>query len=248
MKLALVGAGRMNGMVKALAQDAGHQVVVELDDRNNAGGVGLTAEALADADVAVDFSVPGAVLTNIERTLATGTPMVVGTTGWYDELARVEALAAQSGTGLVYGANFSIGANVLLVLADHATRLLGGLEEYDPYVVEHHHRHKKDVPSGTALRLAEAILAAHPRKSHLIAGNPDGVIPPDGLQVASVRAGEAFGVHCVGFDSAAETVELTHTARGREAFARGALTAAAWVRGRTGCHEFSAIFRDIEID
>ena len=171
--------------------------------------------------------------------------MVVGTTGWYDKIDKVREIVRAQGTGLVWAANFSIGAQVLLRLVEHAAKFLDRFEEYDPYVVEHHHRGKRDAPSGTGLRLAEKIIASMSRKDQSLSGNPEGRIPPRAVHVASVRAGEAFGQHKVGFDAAAESIELTHTARSREGFARGALYAAQWIRQRTGVFEFSELFEQV---
>ncbi|MEE8134844.1 MAG: 4-hydroxy-tetrahydrodipicolinate reductase [Gemmatimonadales bacterium] len=244
MKLGLLGLGRMGQAVDHLAVAANHEVVTKLDIDTNPGGDALR-DALKDAEVVVDFTYPDAVVRNIEDVTAAGIPMVIGTTGWYDRMDHVRGIVESNGAGLVWAANFSIGAQILDRLAEHAAALLDRFAEYDPYVWEHHHRGKQDAPSGTAVRLADKIVAAMKRKNRTIVGNPDGQIPPDGLHVASVRAGEAFGKHTVGFDAASETVELTHTARGREGFARGALYAAEWIRGRTGFYEFSQLFDEV---
>ena len=244
MKLALLGSGRMGREVERLAHVAGHEIVASLDSQTNPGGDALR-DAIADADVVVDFTRPEAALRNIEDIARAGRPMVVGTTGWYDEIDKVREIVRAQGTGLVWAANFSIGAQALLRLVEHAAKFLDRFEEYDPYVVEHHHRGKRDAPSGTGLSLAERIIASMSRKDQSLAGNPDGRIPPRSVHVASVRAGEAFGQHTVGFDAAAESIELTHTARSREGFARGALYAAEWIRQRTGVFEFSELFEQV---
>ncbi len=231
----------MGEAVERLAVAANHEIVTKLDIDTNPGGDALR-DALKDTEVVVDFTYPDAVVRNVEDVTAAGIPMVIGTTGWYDRIDQVRGIVESNGTGLVWAANFSIGAQILDRLAELAATFLDRFDDYDPYIVEHHHRGKRDAPSGTGVRLADKILAAMKRKTRTIAGNPDGQIPPEALHVASVRAGEAFGKHTVGFDSAAETVELTHTARGREGFARGALYAAEWIRDRTGFYEFSQLF------
>ena len=231
----------MGEAVERLAVAANHEIVTKLDIDTNPGGDALR-DALKDSEVVVDFTYPDAVVRNIEDVTAAGIPMVIGTTGWYDRMEQVRGIVESNGTGLVWAANFSIGAQILDRLAELAATFLDRFDDYDPYIVEHHHRGKRDAPSGTGGRLADKILAAMKRKTRMIAGNPEGQIPPEALHVASVRAGEAFGKHTVGFDSAAETVELTHTARGREGFARGALYAAEWIRDRTGFYEFSQLF------
>ena len=244
MKLALLGSGRMGREVERLANAADHEIVVSLDSQTNPGGDALR-DAIADADVVVDFTRPEAALRNIEDIAQAGLPMVVGTTGWYDKIDKVREIVRAQGTGLVWAANFSIGAQALLRLVEHAAKFLDRFEEYDPYVVEHHHRGKRDAPSGTGLRLAERIIASMSRKDQSLTGNPEGQIPPHAVHIASVRAGEAFGQHKVGFDAAAESIELTHTARSREGFARGALYAAEWIRQRTGVFEFSELFEQV---
>jgi 4-hydroxy-tetrahydrodipicolinate reductase len=234
----------MGREVERLAHAADHEIVASLDSQTNPGGDALR-DAITDADVVIDFTRPEAALRNIEDIARAGLPMVVGTTGWYDEIDKVREIVRAQGTGLVWAANFSIGAQALLRLVEHAAKFLDRFEEYDPYVVEHHHRGKRDTPSGTGLRLAEKIIASMSRKDQSLAGNPAGRIPPRSVHVASVRAGEAFGQHKVGFDAAAESIELTHTARSREGFARGALYAAEWIRQRTGVFEFSELFEQV---
>jgi 4-hydroxy-tetrahydrodipicolinate reductase len=246
VKLALLGSGRMGLEVERLAHTANHEIVARLDSQTNPGGDALR-DAIAGADVVVDFTRPEAALRNIEDIARAGLPMVVGTTGWYDEIDKVHEIVRAHGTGLVWAANFSIGAQALLRLVEHAAKFLDRFEEYDPYVVEHHHRGKRDTPSGTGLRLAEKIIASMSRKDQSLAGNPAGRIPPRAVHVASVRAGEAFGQHKVGFDAAAESIELTLTARSREGFARGALYAAEWIRQRTGVFEFSELFEQVPL-
>ena len=145
---------------------------------------------------------------------------------------------------LVYGWNFSVGANLLLALVALAARSLDRFEEYDPYILEHHHRGKIDAPGGTARRLARAIIEATRRKTESQVERPEGSIRPEQLHVVSLRAGAAFGQHRVGFDSEADCLEIVHTARGRQGFARGAVLAAEWVQGKTGFIEFSKVLEE----
>ncbi len=246
MKLALLGSsGRMGSVVQRLAVAADHEIVASFDHETNPGGLALR-DALGGAEVVIDFTHPEVVLRNIAEVAGTGLPMVVGTTGWYDALDEVRKIVDRHGTGLVWGANFSIGALLLMRLTEHAAAFLDRFPEYDPYVVEHHHRGKLDAPSGTGKRLAERIVGSLSRKHEVVEGNPGGKIPDDALHIASVRAGEAFGTHTVGFDAAAETVSLTHTARGRDGFALGALHAAELILNRTGVYEFSELFEKVE--
>lgn len=244
MNLAVVGRGRMGSEVERLARAEGHTIRFAIDLPENAGGAGLTTEALSGVDAVIDFSHPEAVMPNLRRVVQARVPMVVGTTGWYDTLEQARRLVEKHESALVFGANFSIGANLFLKVADYAARLFNPFPQYDPYVVEHHHRDKVDAPSGTALRLAEGLVGLIDRKTRIQAGNPAGKIDPDALHVASLRAGAAFGRHAVGFDGSSDVVELVHTARNREGFARGALFAAEWVRGKKGVFEFADLLTE----
>jgi 4-hydroxy-tetrahydrodipicolinate reductase len=245
MKLAILGSsGRMGEAVQRLAVSAHHEIVAGFDIDTNPGGSTLR-EALGAADVVIDFTHPDNVVRNIEEVAMAGLPMVVGTTGWYHALDEVRQIVDRCGTGLAWGANFSVGALLLARLTEQAAAFLDRFPEYDPYVLEHHHRGKSDTPSGTGKRLAEKIVGSIARKRRVLEGNPDGKIPHDALHLASVRAGEAFGRHTVGFDAPFDTLELTHTARGRDGFALGALHAAELIRHRTGMYEFSELLEEV---
>jgi 4-hydroxy-tetrahydrodipicolinate reductase len=239
VKLVLLGYGRMGTEVEKLALEKGHEIVLTLDVDSNRGGVGLSRESVDGADVIIDFTWPDAVVENVRRIAALGVPLVEGTTGWNEDIDEVRSIVESSGMGFVYAANFSIGANLLIKLTAEAGKLFDRFGDYDPYVFEHHHRGKVDAPSGTALRLAETVLASMTRKTQIQVGNPDGKIADESLHVSSLRAGTAFGRHQVGFDSPADMLELTLTARSREGLAQGALYAAEWIKGKKGFFEFS---------
>jgi 4-hydroxy-tetrahydrodipicolinate reductase len=225
----------MGSEVEKLAAASGHDVIAMLRSGSSA------ADVLPRADVAVDFTRPAAVMRNIRAAVDANVPIVVGTTGWYEGLDEARRLVEESRGALVYGANFSIGANLFFALVETAARLFDPFPDYDPYVLDHHHRAKADAPSGTAQKLGEKLLERMARKSRVVSGNPEGAIAPDALHVASVRAGAAFGRHEVGFDGPTDAVTIVHEARSREGFARGALYAAEWVRGKTGFYEFREI-------
>jgi 4-hydroxy-tetrahydrodipicolinate reductase len=229
-RLALVGYGRMGRMVGELAPAYGFEVATALASADNPGGEGLTAERLHGVDVAVDFSLAAAVPGNVERLAALGIPVVVGATGWGAELPRVRAAVERAGSGLVYGANFSVGVQIFYRLAETAGRLMApAAGEYDAWAYEIHHNKKKDAPSGTLLELLRRV---------------EGAGFPRAVDAASNRAGAIPGTHVLGFDSEADTITIEHRARNREGFARGALKAARWLLGRTGFHEFSQIWEE----
>jgi 4-hydroxy-tetrahydrodipicolinate reductase len=170
--------------------------------------------------------------------------LIVGTTGWRPADAGLDRVAAAGG-GVVHGANFSLGVQAFLRLAREAARLANAVGGYDAYILETHHRHKRDQPSGTAIRLADAVTEELQDKSRWSAGPPDGQADPRVLYVTSVRAGEVTGTHLVGFEGLDDQLELRHEARSRAGFARGALRAAEWVRHRAGVYSFEEVVADL---
>jgi len=216
--LAIVGYGKMGRMIDQLAPEYGFTVTARIDvDRS---------EKLERADAAIDFSVPSAVVDNVANIAALRIPLVVGTTGWLDHLAHVKRIIAENDSALVWSPNFSVGMNVFARLAAEAARLLKDEKEYGAWAWEIHHITKKDAPSGTLLKLVDQMKAAGFARH---------------IDASSNRAGAHPGTHEIGFDSAADTITLRHTARNREGFARGALKAAQWIIGRKGCYEFSDV-------
>ncbi|HYE15487.1 MAG TPA: dihydrodipicolinate reductase C-terminal domain-containing protein [Pyrinomonadaceae bacterium] len=228
MKLALIGHGAMGRLVEARARDEGHEVATILTSRESALGAEELAEILAGHDAAIDFTVADAVARNAEACALAGVPLVEGTTGWHARLEEVRGVVERRGGALIYGANFSVGVNLFYRIVAHAAELFAAFD-YEAFIEEAHHSRKRDAPSGTALRLRDIVTQASGRE----------------LTVASTRAGHIPGTHRVGFDSAADQILLTHTARSREGFAAGALVAAQWVQGRRGVFEFSETLGEI---
>jgi 4-hydroxy-tetrahydrodipicolinate reductase len=229
-----MGVGRMGQAVESLAPSFGHEVVAWLDSSSHEDGRGMAAMLTSKAEVAIDFTTAEAVVDNVRAATGVGLDVVVGTTGWYDRLDEVRDVVERAGKGLLYAPNFSFGVHAFFRLARELGRLADELADYDVALSETHHRNKADHPSGTAIRLAELLLAEIARKDSWSATLPDGRVPPETLQVAVGRSGYEAGTHSVIMDGPDDRIELTHRARGRTAFARGALTAAEWVRGRTG--------------
>lgn len=224
--LAIVGYGKMGRLIEQLAPEYGFAVALKLDEFNNNHSEGLTAENFRGIDVAIDFSIPAAVRGNVEGVAALGVNMVIGTTGWREHLEAVQQAVDRHGIGLVWSPNFSIGVNAFFRLVSEAARLLADQPAYGAWAWEIHHSTKKDAPSGTLLKLVDEMKKAGYGRA---------------IDVGSNRAGAHPGTHEIGFDSAADTITLRHTARSREGFARGALQAARWVVGKKGFHEFSEI-------
>jgi 4-hydroxy-tetrahydrodipicolinate reductase len=222
----------MGRLIEELAPEYGFSVALKLDEFNNADYSGITRENFAGVDVAVEFSIPSVVVENVERISALGVNVVIGTTGWLGEMDRVRAAVERNGTGLVWSPNYSIGVNVFARLVAEAARLLADEPEYGAWAWEIHHSTKKDAPSGTLLKLVGDMQKAG-------YGRP--------IDTGSNRAGRHPGTHEIGFDSAADTITLRHTARSREGLARGALKAAQWIVGKKGFYEFSEILFQREI-
>lgn len=229
-RLALVGYGKMGRLLEQLAPAHGFEVALRLDGESSAGGAGITPGSFRGVDVAIDFTTPEAVPGNAERIAALGVPLVVGTTGWSAHLPRVREAVERHGSGLLHGANFSVGVQVFYRLAEAAARLLAAEASYDAWAYEIHHKMKKDAPSGTLLQILKVMEGAG-------YGRP--------VDVASNRAGAVPGTHQLGFDSEADTITLEHRARSRAGFAHGALRAARWMIGRTGFYEFSQVWEEI---
>jgi 4-hydroxy-tetrahydrodipicolinate reductase len=224
MKIALIGYGVMGQLVAAEARKAGDEIGAVFTSKESA----LT-EKLQGHDVAVDFSVGEAVLRNVEACARAKVALVEGTTGWKQHESTARQIIAEHSGAMVYGANFSIGVNVFYRIVKHAASLFAAVEGYAPFIEESHHNRKRDAPSGTALKLRD-LMSEH--------------LGPD-IPTSSTRAGYIPGTHRVGFDSEADQVLLTHTARSRQGFASGALLAAHWIAGRTGVFEFGEVMDEI---
>jgi len=228
MKLALIGRGAMGQLVERLAREGGHEVATVLGSRESGFQTEELAEILGGHDAAVDFTVAEAVPRHVEACALARVPLVEGTTGWHARLEDVRRTIEREDGALIYGANFSVGVNLFYRVVARAAELFRGFD-YAAFVEEAHHSRKRDAPSGTALRLRDILKEAYRLE----------------VPVASTRAGHIPGTHRVGFDSAADTVTLTHTARSREGFAAGALVAARWIQGKTGVYEFSETLDEI---
>lgn len=234
----------MGRAVEALAPLRKHRVVAWLDSTSHREGLGMTAMLASEAEVAVDFTTAQAVVDNVRAATAVGLDVVVGTTGWYDRLGEVEEIVDAAGKGLIYAPNFSLGVQLFMRLARQAARLADHLGDYDVHVTEAHHRHKADHPSGTAVRLAETLLDELSTKGGWSAALRDGPVDPSVLQIAAVRVGEEPGTHTVGLDGPDDRIEIRHSARSRAGFARGALSAAEWIRGRKGVYTLEDMLAD----
>ena len=226
--LAVVGCGKMGRLLEQLAPEYGFEVCARFT-RSNIDSI--SRESLRGAALAIEFTSPAAAPENLRRLAALGVNTVCGTTGWYEELPQIRQAIAGAHTALVYGANFSVGVNLFLEIVARASALFAQHPEYEAWGWEIHHSAKKDAPSGTLKKLAQEMRGAG------FGGS---------LSLSSNRAGAHVGTHEIGFDSAADTITLRHTARSREDFARGALQAAHWIAGKKGVFEFREILADLQ--
>ncbi|MGE3954865.1 MAG: 4-hydroxy-tetrahydrodipicolinate reductase [Parachlamydiales bacterium] len=233
MKVALMGYGKMGRVVERALRERHIEVVARL----NTLEVPVTEEAIKGADVCIDFSHPDVVLKHIGIAAKAGKDLVVGTTGWYDHLDSVGSLVEEAKVGLIYAANFSLGMHLFGWVVKEAARLFSQAWGYDCAGYEIHHAEKGDTPSGTAQRLAEVLIKELPEKEKALYERPKNMILPGQLHFGSVRCGQTPGTHTVLFDSASDTIELTHRARNREGFGLGAAMAAHWIVGRKGVYE-----------
>jgi len=219
MKLAIVGYGKMGRLIEQLAPEYGFSVHAHID-------IGDDFAQAAGADVAIEFTTPEAAVENIEKLAAMRVPAVVGTTGWLAHMSEIRTAIENAQSALVWSPNFSVGVNVFVRLVREAAQLLASEPGYGAWAWEIHHDTKKDALSGTLLKLVEEMKTAGYHRN---------------IDISSNRAGRHPGTHEIGFDSAADTITLRHSARSREGFARGALKAAQWIVGKQGVYEFSDV-------
>jgi 4-hydroxy-tetrahydrodipicolinate reductase len=219
MRAILVGYGKMGKLVGELAGEYGCEIAGIIDPQSPQHVAGPDDPRWRGVDVAIDFSWPGSVKNNAIALARQGVNLVIGTTAWELDEAAVRRAAEDAGIGVVAAPNFSVGVVVFDSIAAHAARLFAEQKEFGAFLHESHHAAKKDAPSGTALALKRTMeTAGFPRP----------------IDVSSTRAGYIPGIHSIGFDGPAETITLSHSARDRSGFARGALTAACWVKGKYG--------------
>ncbi len=229
MKIALLGYGKMGKAVEKEALAVGHEVVLRINSRSL-----LSKELLlsSQAEVAIEFSRPEVAFEQLKLCLEAGLPVVSGTTGWLEKKPALEALCQARGGAFFYASNFSLGVNLFFAVNRYLAKLMSRIEGYEVSIEEMHHIHKLDAPSGTAVRLAEDLLQHLGHKKRWVKGKTSDV---ESLSVISRREGEVPGVHLVRYLSAEDELLLKHEAFSRQGFARGALLAAEWLRGRRGC-------------
>jgi len=261
MKIALIGYGKMGHIIEEICLSRGHQVVATIDIDNQED---FESDAFKGADVAIEFTTPKTVLGNIDRCLSLGVPVVVGSTGWYDQLASVKKKVSMSNGSLFWASNFSIGVNVFVAVQKYLARIMNSYPNYDVTLEETHHIHKLDSPSGTAITIANAITDNLERKQvwketacvwqhedmsvdvarNAEAGTAFAAHNPEELEVIAFRRGEVPGIHTVVYDSDVDTITMTHSAKSRRGFALGAVVAAEWMGdGKKGIYTMTDLMK-----
>jgi len=227
MNLLLLGRGKTGSLVAEVARQRKHHIQVA-GAAENADCMALAAGRLRDVAVVVDFTTPHCVIANIEACVKAGKNLVVGTTGWHEDVDRIRELVTVHRTGLVYAANFSIGVNLFFDIARTAATALR--HDYTGQIFERHHVHKQDAPSGTAIAIQQVIREASGKQ---------------GVEITSFREGQVVGMHEVVFESLNDTIYLCHDATSRRSFAEGAVRAAEWIVGKKGFYDFKDVWREL---
>lgn len=230
LKIGLLGYGRMGQAIEALALRRGDEILWKAD-RQTASA--LDDQTIQAAEVIIEFTQPDAAPAGIRRCLTLGVPVVSGTTGWQSLLPDMQALAHQLGVGFLHASNFSIGVQLFFEIARQASHLMHRHTQYKPSILEVHHVHKKDAPSGTAITLAEQVMDTSDRKWQQWLLQPADT-HPNGIPIEARREADVPGTHTLIWESAIDQIQLTHQAHNREGFAHGALEAAHWIIGKKG--------------
>lgn len=239
MKIALIGYGKMGKEVEQAA--IRREITIKHIFPTDRELISINKKTLHDVDVCIDFTSPLATLDTVRRVADCNKNIVIGTTGWYDQLDQVSAIVRKNKIGLLYSPNFSLGMNLFFQVAAAAATAVDGFDEYDVAIHEIHHREKKDSPSGTALTIGRILLDHFRKKKELLSETSHGTIPSPKLHVTSERVGYAAGTHTILFDSEADSIELTHRAKNRSGFALGALIAAEWLVGKKGVYTMNDV-------
>ena len=244
MKIALLGYGKMGKAIEKIAEAKHHEIVYRVDMDNS---FDFMPVSLQNVDVAIDFSMPTSAVDNINKCFDAGVPIVVGTTGWYEHFDGIKKRCIDEKQSMVYSTNFSIGVNIFYKINKILAEIMAKTDDYDVMIEEIHHTQKKDHPSGTALSLAKQIMSEISSKEKIKdrllfdRNQPSQSTKPNELLIESIREGDVTGVHTVRYENVIDTIEITHAAKSRYGFARGALLAAEWIIGKEGIYTMEDI-------
>ncbi|MCL4140071.1 UNVERIFIED_CONTAM: hypothetical protein GTU68_012260 [Idotea baltica] len=222
MRIALFGYGKMGKMIERIALERNHEIVARID-------IDTIDIDFSQMDVAIDFSMPQSAFSNITKCLENNVPVISGTTGWLGKYEEAIKICEEKNGAFIYASNFSLGVNIFFELNATLARMMQNLSEYNISLEEIHHTQKLDAPSGTAITLAEGIVA----NSHYTGWELDGK-EENRIQISSKRIGNTPGTHTITYESDVDGIEIKHKAHNREGFALGAVTAAEWIIGKCG--------------
>lgn len=222
MRIVLLGYGKMGKEIEKIALDRKHEIVLKVDETN---ANSITKEDLKKGDAAIEFSTPHTVINNIYKCLDTQLPIVVGTTGWYEQFEKIKNDCVAKKSSLFYATNFSIGVNLFFKVNKYLAEIMNNYPDYDVSMEEIHHIHKLDKPSGTAITLAEQIIQKIDRKNAWSIDKQN----PDTLFIKDIREGEVPGTHIIKYSSPIDDIEIMHKAHNRKGFALGAVLAAEFM-------------------
>lgn len=228
MKIALIGYGKMGKEIEKIAREMGHEIVCTIDINEETK---FDSPEFRSADVAIEFTSPESALNNYRKAFAADVPVVSGTTGWLENLDEIKQACEKDGKTFFYASNFSLGVNIFFALNKYLAQIMNQFPDYDVRMEETHHIHKLDAPSGTAITLAEDILANIGRKEKWSLNETESA---NELEIKAFREGEVPGLHTVIYESEADTIRITHDAKSRKGFALGAVLAAEFTKGKKG--------------
>jgi len=229
MKIALLGYGKMGKVIERIALERGHEIVLKKDESN-------TFDGLSTADVAIDFSVPTAAVSNISNCFHANVPVVSGTTGWLEHFDEMVALCNEKQGGFISSSNFSLGVNIFFELNEYLAKIMSQFDSYKVTMEEIHHTQKLDAPSGTAISLAKGVIE-NSKYANWTLDEPKN----NEIHIEAKRIGDVPGTHTVTYDSIVDSIELKHTAHNREGFALGAVIAAEWLAGKKGIYSMKDV-------
>lgn len=237
LKIALIGYGSMGKEIERIALEQNIEItdIFDID-------APISDTSKYNFDVAIDFSYPDAVLSNLSAVAKLNKNLVIGTTGWIQHIDKIKEIVENSQIGVIWGSNYSIGMQIFFQTVRQAAKLLNTTTDYDIMLSEMHHKRKIDSPSGTALTIGKIITEEYNSKENILVETSHKRINPNELHITSLRGGEIAGTHTVYIDSSADTIELTHRAKNRTGFAKGAILAAKWIHNKKGFYNFESLF------
>ena len=237
MKIAIIGYGKMGKTIEGIALERGHQIALKVDSGNKDS---ISKEDLQACDVAIEFSRPEYAIENIKKCIDAKLPIVVGTTGWYDQYESICEKVKQAGSSLLATTNFSVGVNIFFELNRKLAEMMSLQDEYSASITEIHHLQKLDSPSGTAITLAEGLIKEHKKYKDWVNEKSD---KANSLSIISLREPEVPGTHTIKYSSDIDEIEITHTAKNRRGFALGAILAAEFIKDKSGIYEMKDLLK-----